>query len=90
MFLLRLKIKAVTLLQELRLKKKKNKNRLAKDIFQKKKKMFINEFRNIYIHIYITVAPLQVPFFSSQSQLYAFIIFQNIESILMPLKWITR
>lgn len=62
MFLLRLKIKAVTLLQELRLKKKKNKNRLAKDIFQKKK-MFINEFRNIYIHIYITVAPLQVPFF---------------------------
>lgn len=36
MFLLRLKIKAVTLLQELRLKK--NKNRLAKDIFQKKKK----------------------------------------------------
>lgn len=44
----------------------------------------------IYIYIYITVAPLQVPFFSSQSQLYAFIIFQNIESILMPLKWITR
>lgn len=40
MFLLRLKIKAVTLLQELRLKKKKNKNRLAKDILKKKKKVY--------------------------------------------------
>lgn len=89
MFLLRLKIKAVTLLQELRLKKKKKKQ-ISQGYISKKKKKFINEFRNIYIHIYITVAPLQVPFFSSQSQLYAFIIFQNIESILMPLKWITR
>lgn len=89
MFLLRLKIKAVTLLQELRLKKKKKKQ-ISQGYISKKKKKFINEFRNIYIDIYITVAPLQVPFFSSQSQLYAFIIFQNIESILMPLKWITR
>lgn len=62
MFLLRLKIKAVTLLQELRLKKKKQKQ-ISQGYISKKKKKFINEFRNIYIHIYITVAPLQVPFF---------------------------
>lgn len=62
MFLLRLKIKAVTLLQELRLKKKKKKQ-ISQGYISKKKKKFINEFRNIYIDIYITVAPLQVPFF---------------------------